>query len=69
MTIIPQCFACRRFHFGSGADGSPMTCEAYPETGIPEAILLARHDHRTPFPGDHGLRFEPGQPQPKPKGS
>jgi hypothetical protein len=30
---------------------------AFP-AGIPEKILFYEHDHRKPFPGDHGIRFE-----------
>lgn len=35
-----------------------MTCEAYPK-GIPAPILDDTFDHRSPFAGDHGLRFKP----------
>ena len=32
-------------------------CVAFPE-GIPEPILHAAHDHRMPFEGNHGFRYE-----------
>ncbi len=53
MIIDPQCFECRRLLPVKG-----MKCEAFPD-GIPDAILLNEHDHHAPFPGDHGLQFEP----------
>ena len=35
-----------------------MVCAAFPK-GIPDAILLAEHDHRNEYAGDDGIRFEP----------
>jgi hypothetical protein len=34
------------------------TCRAF-ANGIPAAILTNRHDHHEPYPGDHGIQFEP----------
>mgnify|MGYP005851485489 CR=1 FL=1 len=54
MTSIPrQCFACRHFHKG-------IRCAALPN-GIPTAILEMEHDHRQPYPGDNGIRWEPAE--------
>ncbi len=53
--ITPQCLACR--HLRDGRDPA-MACAAFP-SGIPDAILTNRHDHRQPFEGDGGVRFEP----------
>lgn len=39
------------------------------DPGIPEPILVNEHDHRKPFEGDHGIRFEPADQipvEPKP---
>lgn len=49
-----QCHACRHYHRIT----QKHPCDAFPG-GIPEAIWLGRHDHRQPYPGDHGIRFEP----------
>lgn len=49
---ISQCVWCR--HRSAGG----QRCRAFP-AGIPVEILRNRHDHRHPFGGDHGVRFEP----------
>lgn len=58
MTVFPQCFRCKHL-FG----GAAYNCDAFP-TGIPEAILTNDHDHRKPYDGDHGIRFEPKDGEP-----
>jgi hypothetical protein len=49
---LSQCVWCR--HRSEGG----KSCRAYPG-GIPDAITANRHDHRDPFDGDNGVRFEP----------
>jgi len=37
--------------------GDGRKCKAFPR-GIPDKIWLGEHKHRTPYPGDGGIRFE-----------
>ena len=48
-----QCGSCRNL-----VNDLLWTCRAYP-SGIPAAILSGRYDHRKPFLGDGGIRYEP----------
>jgi len=45
-----QCSFCRHWL-------GRKTCAAFPD-GVPAAILDNEHDHREPFAGDNGIRFE-----------
>jgi hypothetical protein len=64
MITIPQCRirTCKYFIGVSHLDGTEITervvCAAFPD-GIPKDISYGENDHRKPFPGDHGIRYEP----------
>lgn len=53
--ILPICAQCK--HFRSGVTDR-NACDAFPE-GIPAPIIKSQVDHRKPYPGDHGIQFEP----------
>ena len=57
MTSIapPICGGCRHL---TSPDLRDPTCTAFP-AGVPWDILLSKADHRQPFPGDGGSRFDP----------
>jgi len=58
---FPLCVACERLR---PAIGGRLTCVAFPD-GIPDRLLKGLADHRRPYPGDHGIRFELDQAAPE----
>lgn len=55
MMVIPeQCLRCK--HYKPNEYG--FACPAFPE-GIPKEIIDLDFDHRNPWPGDGGIRWEP----------
>lgn len=51
----PVCLNCKHWHQDNE---EAFTCDAFPG-GIPEPIYMAENDHSRPYPGDHGIQFEP----------
>jgi hypothetical protein len=47
---------CRECRHRIGHDY--LACSAFPDR-IPREIWNGERDHTTPYPGDHGVRFEP----------
>ena len=47
------CWTCRHYD-----ERARVRCAAFPD-GIPLPIQWGEFDHRQPFPGDNGIRYEP----------
>lgn len=56
----PSCLDCIHYHPDSESRVANGTCAAFPE-GIPDLIASAVILHETPYPGDHGIQFEPNE--------
>ncbi|MBT9174344.1 MAG: hypothetical protein DDT21_02758 [Syntrophomonadaceae bacterium] len=52
-----QCVRCRHWSLERPKDFIGSKCKAFQR--IPREILEGKHDHRRPFSGDGGIRFEP----------
>jgi hypothetical protein len=52
---LPLCLLCQRLW---ARPSGGLACAAFPES-IPAPLLDGQADHRKPYPGDQGIRFEP----------
>jgi len=56
MVIVPSdCWTCRHLRLGHAGQ---FACAAFPR-GVPTDLLEGRANHRKPYPGDGGIRYEP----------
>ena len=54
---IAVCVLCNHLDRRALREQKRLVCPAFPN-GVPREIREGYHEHRTPFPGDHGIRFE-----------
>ena len=54
----PVCLPCKHFNRKAYSKSDEKTCEAFPDS-IPDEIWRGDNDHKKPYPGDHGIQFEP----------
>lgn len=53
---VPPCNNCKNY---DRENNKEITCRAFTPDRIPEVILQGKNDHKKPFPGDNGIRFDP----------
>lgn len=63
VVVSPLCVGCRHFR-GFDVSQDSYTCAAFPR-GIPIEILTWKVDHTKPYPGDHGIQYEPNDVKPQ----
>lgn len=56
----PICYNCKRKRPATAKIA--FSCDAFPN-GIPDPIVFNQADHRDEYRGDHGLRFDPIDPE------
>lgn len=54
LMFSPVCTHCKYIDLES----IEHKCLAYP-SHIPDKIWFGKNDHKNPYPGDHGIQFEP----------
>ncbi len=73
---LVDCLYCKHLHCDAEGRiaGAEPTCDAFPES-IPKEIIFGKEDpdslldthilvsHREPYPGDHGILYEPQDPE------
>lgn len=52
---LPICLGCKHL---LPYEDQKNACRAFPE-GIPLKVLIGEASHLRPYPGDHGIQFEP----------
>lgn len=56
------CYSCAHYlglrYVDDQYSRQEFTCKAFP-LGIPQEILVEGFDHRKPYLGDHGIRYQP----------
>lgn len=45
-----RCLTCKNYQYAN-------KCNAFEK--IPNEIILGKNDHSKPFPGDHGIQYQP----------
>ena len=59
MSTSGQCIGCKHYTMMS-------TCEAFPDK-IPYKIISGQFIHTEPYPGDHGIMYDPIDPDEEPE--